>query len=175
MVGNANGKKYTMIVFEEDERYGSNGIGLDFYSDNPAEGLLSDIVQGDNLFELMYSSDGVDNEGLFYMLYDNATGKRIGSGMVDFDAIEEEVNMAEGRQYAVSPVGNSDNDLMDWFYSYGQAARYAKLEAENNHQPLYISEVVNGDFGDHNVEVTYEDGDVVISGRLDMQRKMKGD
>lgn len=26
MVGNANGKKYTMIVFEEDERYGSNGI-----------------------------------------------------------------------------------------------------------------------------------------------------
>ena len=38
MVGNANGKKYTMIVFEEDERYGSNGIQLGFYSDNPWEG-----------------------------------------------------------------------------------------------------------------------------------------
>ena len=47
MVGNANGKKYTMIVFEEDERYGSNGIQLGFYSDNPWEGNLSDIVEGD--------------------------------------------------------------------------------------------------------------------------------
>ena len=46
MVGNANGKKYTMIVFEEDERYGSNGIQLGFYSDNPWEGNLSDIVEG---------------------------------------------------------------------------------------------------------------------------------
>lgn len=166
MVGNANGKKYTMIVFEEDERYGSNGIGLDFYSDNPAEGLLSDIVQGNNLEELMYSSDGIDNEGLFYLLYNNETGKKIGSGTVDFEAIEEEINIAEGRQYAVSPENNFDNDLMDWFYSYGQAVRYAKREVERNHNPLYISEVVNGDFSDKNVEVTYEGEDVAVSGRF---------
>ena len=98
MVGNANGKKYTMIVFEEDERYGKHGFRLEFYANNPAEGLLSDIVQGDNLEELMYSSDGLDNEGLFYLLYENETGKRIGSGMVDFVAIGEDIDSAEGRE-----------------------------------------------------------------------------
>ena len=97
MVGNANGKKYTMIVFEEDERYGKDGFRLEFYANNPAEGLLSDIVQGDNLEELMYSSDGLDNEGLFYLLYENETGKRIGFGMVDFIAIGEDIDSVEGR------------------------------------------------------------------------------
>lgn len=97
MVGNANGKKYTMIVFEEDERYGKDGFRLEFYANNPAEGLLSDIVQGDNLEELMYSSDGLDNEGLFYLLYENETGKRIGLGMVDFVAIGEDIESEEGK------------------------------------------------------------------------------
>ena len=41
MVGNANGKKYTMIVFEEDERYGKDGFRLKFYANNPAEGLFA--------------------------------------------------------------------------------------------------------------------------------------
>lgn len=97
MVGNANGKKYTMIVFEEDERYGKDGFRLDFYANNPAEGLLSDIVQGDNLEELMHSSDGLDNEGLFYLLYENEAGERIGSGMVDFISIGENIALVEGR------------------------------------------------------------------------------
>ena len=43
MIGNANGKKYTMIVFEEDERYGKDGFRLEFYANNPAEGLLMNV------------------------------------------------------------------------------------------------------------------------------------
>ena len=45
----------------------------------------------------MYSSDGLDNEGLFYLLYENETGKRIGSGMVDFISIGENIALVEGR------------------------------------------------------------------------------
>lgn len=41
MACNANGKKYTMIVFEEDERYGKYGFRLKFYANNPAEGLFA--------------------------------------------------------------------------------------------------------------------------------------
>ena len=90
-------KKYVMIVTEEDERYDSeNGKQLDFYSNNPFEGLLSDIVYGDNVDELRKSEEGHSNEGLFYVLYSTSDGKRIGSGSVDFDAIQEEIKTYEG-------------------------------------------------------------------------------
>ena len=87
-------KKYTMIVTQEDERYGKEKQ-LDFYSDNPWEGDLSDIVFGDSIEELSISSDGHDNEGLFYILYANDSGKRIGSGTVDYDSIQEEIEEYE--------------------------------------------------------------------------------
>lgn len=87
-------KKYTMIVTQEDERYGKEKQ-LDFYSDNPWEGDLSDIVFGDTIEELSKSSDGHDNEGLFYILYANDSGKRIGSGTVDYDSIQEEIEEYE--------------------------------------------------------------------------------
>ena len=56
-----------MIVTAEDERYGTAGYGLDFFANSPAEGILNDIVYGDNLEELMVSSDGESNEGLFWI------------------------------------------------------------------------------------------------------------
>ena len=87
-------KKYTMIVTQEDERYGREKQ-LDFYSDNPLEGYLSDIVFGDTVEELSKSSDGHDNEGLFYILYANDSGKRIGSGTVNYDSIQEEIEEYE--------------------------------------------------------------------------------
>lgn len=48
-------KKYVMIVTAEDERYGTAGYGLDFFANSPAEGILNDIVYGDDLDELMVS------------------------------------------------------------------------------------------------------------------------
>ena len=92
-----NGKKYTLIVFEEDERYDGKNVQLSFYAEKPWEGCLSDIVYGDTIENLMQSSDEHSNEGLFYLLYENASGRRIGSGTVDFDAIEEEIAICEGR------------------------------------------------------------------------------
>lgn len=83
--------KYVMIVTEEDERYDGNNTQLDFYADNPFEGKLSDIVYGNNVNDLRISSDGHDNEGLFYVLYAMESGKRIGYGTVEFDAIVEEI------------------------------------------------------------------------------------
>lgn len=96
-------KKYIMIVTAEDERYG-DGYDLGFFSDHPWEGILNDIVLGDNLSELMISSDGEDNEGLFYVLYaietvnGISTGRKIGIGTVDGSAIEEEIQEYESQK-----------------------------------------------------------------------------
>ena len=93
-------KKYLMMVYEEDERYGTEGHQLDFYIDNPAEGLLSDMVWGDNAEELMVSSDGECNEGLQYILYaiEDGLGRRIGSGTMDYDVISEEIGEYEKKK-----------------------------------------------------------------------------
>lgn len=45
-------KKYLMLVFEEN-----SDKSLEFYSDNPYRGRLSDIVYGDNVKELMISTE----------------------------------------------------------------------------------------------------------------------
>lgn len=97
-------KKYIMIVTAEDERYGNPRYGLGFFADNPWEGILNDIVFGNNLGELMISSDGEDNEGLFYVLYAMesqdgiSVGTQIGSGTVEWNAIEEEIQEYESQK-----------------------------------------------------------------------------
>lgn len=81
-------KKYTMIVFDADERYEQETVDPSFFVDYPEEGLLVDVVYGDTYEELMVDPS---NEGYYYLLYSNETGRRIGSGIVD-DSIEEEIN-----------------------------------------------------------------------------------
>lgn len=164
MVGNTNRKTYTMIVFEEDERYGKDGMRLDFYSDNPVEGLLSDVVFGNDLDELMVSSDGQSNEGLFYLLYDNRTGKRIGSGTVDFTVIEEEVNIAEGRRYAVGLEDNFDNDPIEWFYSKYQALEFAKRKAKEGRCMVHVNEVLNGIFVGNTIQIECKNETIIVKG-----------
>lgn len=88
-------KKYIMIVTEEDERYDGKDVQLSVYADNPFEGKLSDIVYGDNVDELRISSDGYDNEGLFYVLYSTEKGDKVGYGTVEFSAIAEEIELYE--------------------------------------------------------------------------------
>lgn len=84
-------KKYTMIVTEENDK--NNNLG--FFADKPWEGNLSDVVFGDNVIELFKSSDNQSNEGLFYMLYSNNNGKRIGYGIVDYDSVMEDIDEYE--------------------------------------------------------------------------------
>lgn len=81
-------KKYTMIVFDADERYEQEAVDPSFFVDYPEEGLLVDVVCGDTYEELMADPS---NEGYYYLLYSNETGRRIGSGIVD-DSIEDEIH-----------------------------------------------------------------------------------
>ena len=93
---------YIMLVFKEDERYPKDAY-LSMYATDPAEGHLSDIVFGNSATELMEHGDGADNEGLFYILYriEGQTdhtypfGRRIGSGVLNFDAVCEDIDLYE--------------------------------------------------------------------------------
>lgn len=106
-------KKYVMIVTEEDDRYDGRHYDCGFYANAPWEGNLSDIVYGDNVDELRIGSDAKDNEGLFYMLYSTSDGRRIGSGTIGFDAIEEEIIDYEETVFSKVNTTWSVQDIMD--------------------------------------------------------------
>ena len=101
-------KKYVMIVTSEDERYGHDGIQLDFFWDNPWEGLLVDIVYGNSYEELFGNGD---YEGLFYQLYSTETGERIGYGSLDPDSPREEIEEFEKNKENDS---KEDEPKKDW-------------------------------------------------------------
>ena len=143
-------KKYVMIVTSEDERYGHDGIQLDFFWDNPWEGLLVDIVYGDNWEELFGNGE---NEGLFYQLYSTATGERIGYGSLDPDSPREEIEEFEKNKEDDSKKDWKDivrevAENLDWyvtitdnwfgFQKYSSAGQNFYIEVEaNNFKSLY--------------------------------------
>lgn len=143
-------KKYVMIVTSEDERYGHDGIQLDFFWDNPWEGLLVDIVYGDSWDELF--GDG-HNEGLFYQLYSTETGERIGYGSLDPDSPREEIEEFEKNKEDDSKKDWKDivrevAENLDWyvtitdnwfgFQKYSSAGQNFYIEVEaNNFKSLY--------------------------------------
>lgn len=88
-------KKYVMIVTSEDERYGRDGIQLDFFWDNPWEGILEDIVFGDSYKELTCNGK---YEGLFQQTYDIKTGTRLSYGGIDDLTPKEEIEEWENKQ-----------------------------------------------------------------------------
>lgn len=98
-------KKYIMIVFEEDERYDRKEKQLSFWAENPWEGNLRDIVAGDSPEELVSGSPEHDNEGMFYLLYSGENGRKIGSGVVSHDAIEEDILEWIGKGVEYEDVG----------------------------------------------------------------------
>ena len=82
--------RYCMIVTAEDERYGKEK-DLGYWAEHPEDGLLQDIVFGQNIDTLIKP----ENEGLFFQLYDMETGHRIGRGSIDWGIIEEEIDQYE--------------------------------------------------------------------------------
>ena len=98
-----NNKKYVMIVTSEDERYNPNaphdgvGVQLGFFVDHPWEGRFECCIDGDNFRELSEEIEKADVEGLFYQLYENEDGNRIGYGTVDYDAIQDEIDEYEAK------------------------------------------------------------------------------
>lgn len=130
-------KKYLLMVYQEDERYGTEGYGLDFFVDNPAEGLLSDMVWGNNAEELMISSDGQDNEGLQYILYaiEDGLGRKIGSGTMDYDVISEEVGKYEKKKESL---------LVKYLYE-NTGKQYGVISTDYGIQEVDLSRESNGD------------------------------
>lgn len=93
-------QKYVMMVTSEDERYNPNypnggGVQLGFFADHPWEGRFECFIAGDDHKELMEEIARCRCEGLFYQLYENEYGNRIGYGVVDCDAIEDDINEYE--------------------------------------------------------------------------------
>ena len=84
------GKLFAMVVTAEDELYPNP---LSHYSEHPDEGILEDIVYGDNYDELTCNGE---YEGLFYILYDLRTGRKVSAGVIDPDGLEEEIENAIG-------------------------------------------------------------------------------
>lgn len=90
-------KKYVMLVTSEDECYNNgkeDSKGLDFFANNPWEGNLECICIGDNANELM----DADSEGLFYQLYETKEGKRIGYGVLSYDALKDDIEEYERKR-----------------------------------------------------------------------------
>ena len=89
--------KYVAIITSEDERYNNgkeDSKGLDFFTDNPWEGIFECILAGDDAEELM----DADSEGLFYQLYETKNGKRIGYGMLEYDSLKDEIEEHERKR-----------------------------------------------------------------------------
>lgn len=143
-------KKYVMIVTSEDERYENDEVQLDFFWDNPWEGLLVDIVYGDSWDELF--GDG-HNEGLFYQLYSTETGERIGYGSLDPDSPREEIeefekNKEDDSKKDWKDIAREVAEDLDWyvtinddwftFQKYSSAGQNFYIEVEaNNFKSLY--------------------------------------
>ncbi len=81
-----NSRQFLMIVTEEDDRYPEKGLG--WFGEHPEEGSLVDIIVGDTYEELTRNGE---YEGLFYLLFNRQTGKKISSGIIDPDGLEEEL------------------------------------------------------------------------------------
>ena len=84
------GKMFVMVVTAEDELYPNP---LSHYSEHPDEGILEDIVYGDNYDVLTCNGE---YEGLFYTLYDLRTGRKVSAGIIDPDGLDDEIEEAIG-------------------------------------------------------------------------------
>ena len=76
--------RYTMIITESEEEYGDE-----------TEGNRSNIVYGNSIEELMEYGD---DEGLFYQIYENGEGKKIGEGLLSYETLKEDIQVFESNQ-----------------------------------------------------------------------------
>ena len=104
---NISKTKYMMIVTAEDERYEKGEVQLDFFMEEPWEGVLEDIVFGNNAQELFGNGE---YEGLFYQVYETETGTRIGWGTIDCYYPKEEIEEWEKEKDAQQIRGKIEQD-----------------------------------------------------------------
>lgn len=87
---------FVIIVTCESELYDSGKVTLDYFSDNPWEGMLVAVLYIESADDIPMD----EYEGLFYQLYNVKDGKRIGYGTIDYDSIDENIHFYCGKRIA---------------------------------------------------------------------------
>lgn len=80
--------KYALIVFEED----GDVFPLSHYTDRPWDGRFLDACFGNTADDLNRRGK---HEGMFYILYHTGTGRRIGTGMLSYSELADDIAVFE--------------------------------------------------------------------------------
>ena len=137
-------KKYTAIITSEPD-----GKGLDYISDHPWEGNLEATKEFDTVEELY------EFEGLFYQLFANKSGRRIGYGMVndeypaaDIREFEKTQNPKQGQLIIISgfsragknAIADGLKELSDnYIYSVSATTRQPRPGERNEVDYFFIT------------------------------------
>lgn len=141
-------KKYVMIVTSEDERYGRDGIQLDFFWDNPWEGILEDIVFGDSYKELTCNGK---YEGLFQQTYDIKTGTRLSYGGIDDLTPKEEIEEWENKNMI-----KNLKILRDGQYMLGRIKDVAAEIFHTNNNEIQFDDIDFALYDEQNLDLSKE-------------------
>lgn len=137
-------KKYTAIITSEPD-----GKGLDYISDHPWEGNLEATKEFDTVEELY------EFEGLFYQLFANKSGRRIGYGMVndeypaaDIREFENTQNSKQGQLIIISGFSRAGKDAIadglkelsdNYIYSVSATTRQPRPGEHNEVDYFFIT------------------------------------
>lgn len=137
-------KKYTAIITSEPD-----GKGLDYISDHPWEGNLETTKEFDTVEELY------EFEGLFYQLFANKSGRRIGYGMVndeypaaDIREFEKTQNPKQGQLIIISGFSRAGKDAIadglkelsdNYIYSVSATTRQPRPGERNEVDYFFIT------------------------------------
>lgn len=137
-------KKYTVIITSEPD-----GKGLDYISDHPWEGNLEATKEFDIVEELY------EFEGLFYQLFANKSGRRIGYGMVndeypaaDIREFEKTQNPKQGQLIIISGFSRAGKDAIadglkelsdNYIYSVSATTRQPRSGERNEVDYFFIT------------------------------------
>ena len=137
-------KKYTVIITSEPD-----GKGLDYISDHPWEGNLEATKEFDTVEELY------EFEGLFYQLFANKSGRRIGYGMVndeypaaDIREFEKTQNPKQGQLIIISGFSRAGKDAIadglkelsdNYIYSVSATTRQPRSGERNEVDYFFIT------------------------------------
>lgn len=126
--------KYTCIITSEADLPDKQ---LDYFADNPWDGDLHEVITFNTIGELFQH----DVEGLFYQLYENEHGTRLGYGMVDPDYpatdIRDFEKKSEKKEQKTEPCLVRDKNT----FHVGDKVIHFKWETNKDHADDYIYEI----------------------------------
>ena len=121
------GKKYTAIITSESE-----GKELSYISEHPWEGCLEESIMFDTIEEFF----SYDVEGLFYQLFDNKSGERLGYGLIN-----DEYPASDIRKYEKSSKLSAKEGELIVISGFSRAGKNAIAEELKNLSDNYIYSV----------------------------------